>query len=65
MSAACSPSPLAEALNIQAHRINRDRFEIICCKTGRFAFAKTEAGARAMACDFGWADFHIIPPVSA
>lgn len=55
-------SPMAEALKVQAHKINADRFEIINCKTGGFTFAASEAAARAMACDMGWVDFIIVPP---
>ena len=58
----CRPSPLAEALRIQAHKINRDRFELICQKTGRFMFAVSDVAAMAMACDLDWKDFTVIPP---
>lgn len=61
----CHFSALREALEIQAHKINRDRYEVICQKTGRFMFAKSEQAARAIACDLGWKDFTVIPPVGA
>lgn len=59
----CTPSPLAEALAIQSHKINRDRFEVIDCKTGRFVFAASEAAGCEVAREMGWVDFQVIPPV--